>query len=393
MLSTQPFFFVGAQFANLDMLVAACISITILLGANAVFRFEAGERQWSSLAGAYVGLALGVLAKGLIGVVLPGLVLLLWLAARRRWRALRSLVWLPGLVIALVLVIPWFAVMQHRHPDFLHYFFVVQQFQRYAQGGFNNVAPFWFYVPVLLVFGLPWSGWLFLGFRHQQTVAADPVDLRALMWTWLAVVVVFFSLPQSKLIGYVLPALAPLAFLIAHGAAPMIDGSVLARRAWSMSAGLALCRCVGVVIAFSFNHPKSSRELAQALAARYAAGESVVFLDEFPYDFAFYLRDTMVFPVVSDWTPAEVALHDNWRKELADAGSFAPALVPERLWNDAQFKAAVCGPKIVWVVASLDQLARYTFLEHAERVATHSGRAVWRVDSSLADFKGVAGCD
>lgn len=391
-LATQPLFFVGAQFANLDMLVAACISISILLGAHAVFRFEAGEPRWASLAGLYVGVALGVLAKGLIGLVLPALVLFLWLAARRRWRAMGSLLWPPGLVIALALLLPWFAVMQHRHADFLHYFFVVQQFQRYAQGGFNGVAPFWFYGPVLLVFCLPWSGWLSLALARQRAVAADPLGTRALMWTWLVVVVVFFSLPQSKLIGYVLPALVPLAFLIAHCAAPEIGTSVRATRAWWASAGLAVCLCVGVVIGFSLNHPKSSRELAHALAARHATGESIVFLDEYPYDLAFYLQGSTAFPVVSDWASAEIAMDDNWRKELLDAARFAPTLAPDRLWNEAQFKAAVCGPKVVWVVASLDQLQRYPFLAQAERVAMNFGRAVWRLDSSAADLRAAAGC-
>src|SRR6185369_15496972 len=73
-LVTQPLFFIGAQFANLDMLVAGCIVATVLSSAHVVLQAEQGVSSRGALAVAYVFSALGLLAKGLIGAALPGLV-------------------------------------------------------------------------------------------------------------------------------------------------------------------------------------------------------------------------------------------------------------------------------------------------------------------------------
>jgi len=160
-LLTQPLFFSGAQFANLDMLVAGCISATILLAALAADRADRGLPFRRPLALAYLLAAAGVLAKGLIGAVLPGLVIVIWLIVMRRFGALRAMLWWPGFFLFGIVVAPWFIAMQMQFPDFFDYFFVVQHFRRFAQGGFNNVQPFWFYPVLLIVFTLPWFAWLY----------------------------------------------------------------------------------------------------------------------------------------------------------------------------------------------------------------------------------------
>ena len=78
-LATMPFFFGGAQFANLDMLVAAFIALAIVFAAEAALDMRAGRPHRRALVMAWLCAALGVLAKGLIGLVLPGLVIVVWL--------------------------------------------------------------------------------------------------------------------------------------------------------------------------------------------------------------------------------------------------------------------------------------------------------------------------
>ncbi|MCR2157795.1 hypothetical protein NSX53_23670, partial [Salmonella enterica] len=71
-LATVPFFYGGSQFANLDMLVAGMITLCVLAAADTALRVERGEAyRWMSLAAAALA-GLAVLAKGLIGLVLPG---------------------------------------------------------------------------------------------------------------------------------------------------------------------------------------------------------------------------------------------------------------------------------------------------------------------------------
>ena len=101
-LLVLPMFFAAAQFANLDMLVAGCITATILALAHAALCFEQGLAYRRVLWLAYVLAGLGVLAKGLIGFVLPAMVIGLWLLLRWRWRTLWALLSVPGVVLMLV---------------------------------------------------------------------------------------------------------------------------------------------------------------------------------------------------------------------------------------------------------------------------------------------------
>lgn len=392
-LATQPLFFGGAQFANLDMLVAACISVAVLLGATAALRLIDAKPYRSALAGAYGAAALGVLAKGLIGLVIPALVLTVWLGLTGHRRTILRLCWFPGIAMFLVMTAPWFVAAQLEHPEFLHYFFVVQQFQRFTGTGFNNVEPFWFYVPVLLILVLPWSIWLLPILLRWRPVSPPRSAALSLMWTWLAVVLVFFSIPQSKLVGYVLPALPPVAVLVAIVASPMLPASQAARRLWWVSVGLAACVCVAGVIGVTLTHPKSSRGLATQLASHRAAHERVAFIDEYAYDLPFYLRDNAPVVIVSNWDPAEIQHHDNWRKELADAGSFAPASAADRLIDDARFRSALCAGHITWVVANVEQVRQYPYLAAARLVATDESQALWHAEVSDARFKAALQCD
>ena len=372
-LLVQPLFFLGGQFANLDMLVAGCITATVLCGAHAALNIEQGLPYRHALALGYVGAALGVLAKGLIGVVLPAAVLLVWLVLLRRWRVLARLLWWPGLGLFALLASPWFVAMQMRYPGFLDYFFVVQHFKRFAAGGFNNAEPFWFYPAALALLSLPWLPWLVRVVRHGDS----PSPLRWLMGVWAVVVVAFFSLPASKLIGYVLPAVPPLAFLMTDGLATAWATSSRVRNwAWAGAAVSALTGWVAVGV-LAVHTPHSSRELAAALAARLGPGprEPVFALDHYPFDLRFYARLQSPVVVVADWAADKVAQRDDWRKELGDAGRFAPrdaasVLVPPTAWP-----ARLCLSPVNWVVAAPSAQAEYAFLAQGEAVV--KGREAW----------------
>ncbi|MEY4752888.1 MAG: hypothetical protein RJA44_563, partial [Pseudomonadota bacterium] len=188
-LVLQPLWFLGAQYANLDMLVAGLITAAICaLGRWALLPQERAPR-WLAL----LAISLGVLAKGLIGVVLPVAVLVLWLLWERRWRLLLRIAFWPGWLLLPLLILPWFLLVEQRHAGFLHYFFIVQHFQRYVGKTFNNVMPFWFYPAVLLLLMLPWSPLLALRARRRAEAApaaAEPAspDPERLAWVWLGLI-------------------------------------------------------------------------------------------------------------------------------------------------------------------------------------------------------------
>jgi 4-amino-4-deoxy-L-arabinose transferase-like glycosyltransferase len=378
-LVTQPFFFGGAQFANLDMLVAGFIGATVLLAAEAARKAERNEPYRGLLAGAYIAAAFGVLAKGLIGMVLPGMILLIWLGWNRRLALLRQLVWLPGLALFALIAVPWFVAMQARFPDFLNYFFVYNHFRRFTESGFNNPMPFWFYVPVILILTLPWSAWLLAAWKRGPADNAAQPTLRSLMWVWIAVIVGFFSIPTSKLAGYVLPALPPLAFLIAEGL----------HRRWGEAKGLprpmkwtalgAVLVCISLIVANNVFNKKTNKMLAIQIAAQRHPGEPVVFLDNQFFDVPFYLGLTEPVRVFHDWRPATVLQQDDWARALFEAGRFDPVRARALLLDRSQLVQTLCAQPVTWVVAQKAAFKDYPVLPQRAELTLIDNAVAWKV--------------
>lgn len=396
-LLVQPLYFVAAQFANLDMLAAGCITATIVLLADAAMCIEWRLPHRRALAAAYAMAAIGVLAKGLIGLLIPVLVVGAWVLLLRRWRVLAGLPWWPGVALFLLLAAPWFVAMQWRHPAFLNYFFGVQHFQRFAGGGFNNVQPFWFLPAVLLLLSLPLLPWLTRPFRHgflsdaEREPERSPV--RLLLVVWVGVVLLFFSLPQSKLVGYVLPAVPPLAMLAADGY--LMARSMPAQRAlWLWRAGISLAALVsvGVVVAVAVYPQPSSRSIALALKAQHRAPEPVVMLGSYPFDLPFYARLTTPVVVVDDWPGALASSRDNWRKELADAGRFAPLQATATLIGADDLTPRLCAAPVSWLVGDSKQAEVHRYLALAHVVQRSGSTTLWRLDRSLPAVSAALGC-
>lgn len=392
LLLAQPLFFVGGQYANLDMLVAGCITATVLALAHAALCHEHGLAYRRMLWLAYGLAALGVLAKGLIGFVIPAMVVGLWLLLRRRWRTLLALLSLPGLMLFLALAAPWFWAMQQRFDGFLHYFFVVQHFQRFSAGGFNNAQPFWFYPVVLALCSLPAILWARGVFARGYFGAAGPHGaVRLLMVLAVGCVLLFFSLPQSKLLGYILPAVPPLAWLIADASARAGEPMGRRRLWW---ATLACGALVGqaLVVGLTLDQRHSTRGLGLALGARHQPGEPVYMLKGYRYDVPFYARLSQPVFVVDDWSDPEVAQRDNWRKEIADAAAFDPSLAQRLLLTPEALPAALCRGGVAWMVGGDYLRESYPFLEQAQAVHTANGQTLWRVDPRQAAQAAVLGC-
>lgn len=380
-LLVQPLFYLGGQFANLDMLVAGCITATIVLLAHAVLSIEQQLPYRRTLMAAYAMAALGVLSKGLIGAVLPALVILAWLAMLRRWRVIFLLLSFSGIAVFFLIAAPWFIAMQWRFDNFLDYFFVVQQFNRFAVGGFNNVQPLWFYPAVLILFSLPWLPWLYRPLTRDYLADAQRSPIRLLMWLWVLVLVLFFSIPGSKLLGYILPAVPPLACLMADGMLSLGAASIRLKRLWWLSAALSTALCIGAVLWYSVYPPGSLRNLATLLATQRQPNEPVFMLHRYYYDIPLYAKLTQPVGVVDDWTSPDIFRVDNGRKELADTGLFASDRSTLTLLVPTAFTTAVCGSPVSWVIGSKAMRNRYPFLQKARVVLTQNDDTVlWRVD-------------
>lgn len=389
-LLAMPLHFVGSQFANLDMLVAGLITATVAAGADAVLRLNAGLPHRRVLAVAYAMAGLGILAKGLIGIVLPGAVLLAWLVLGGQWRAIRALLWWPGMLLMLVVCVPWFAAMQWRFPGFLHYFFVVQHLQRFAGGGFNNVQPPWFFPTVLLVASLPALPWLLKGWVREPWRPAAGAQgwrgLQGLLLVWLVVILVFFSIPQSKLVGYILPTLPPLAGLVALAWDRVVRSSPRWRRWTAPSLGVSAAIGLAAVVAYGMGVDRSNRALALELAALRQAQDGVVMLERYEYDVPFYARLKAPMWVVESWSDADLMARDSWRKELWDTRGFADRgrdLSAFQSW--ASLRSAVCAGRMMWAIGDVGLVRTHPWIARAELIATDRHVALWRLRAAAMD--------
>ena len=344
-LLTSPLFFATAQFASLDMLVSGCITCAILFAVDATEAAETSEPRATGLwLGAYAAAALGVLAKGLIGAAIPGLVFVVWAIATRRPRRILAAVHLPGLALFFLLTVPWFVLVERRLPGFLHYFFIHNHVERYAAGGFNNERGAWFY-PALIVAGmLPWVLLVIPAVRSalgRQERARHAVMLGL---TWSIAVVVFFSFPRSKLAGYVLPAVPALALVL---------GPWWAEWKYRRPAGLlAMVLCVVLIPAALRANGLDPGRLASDLRAQIADADRVVFWTRYFFSVPVILYRSRAVEVVDDWSRPSAQIPDSWRRELAAGREFEPARAVGVLITPREFRASLGNNSArVWVWA------------------------------------------
>lgn len=204
---------VNSHFLTLD----AGLTLFLTLALCAVLLANNGQpdarqrRRWIWLAWAAMGAA--VLSKGLVGIVIPGAVLVLVSLWRRDMSLWRGLHWASGLLIFLAITAPWFVLVSLRNPGFASFFFLHEHFARYLTEVHQREGAWWYYLPFVLVGMLPWTGalpWLLRKDRAEAGIAP-----RHLLAAWCVFVLLFFSASGSKLPSYILPMFPALALLVA----------------------------------------------------------------------------------------------------------------------------------------------------------------------------------
>ena len=344
MLGTSLAFLIGGQYINHDMLVAAWIGVAIWCFALA---FLHGDRPCPTLARwGFVACALGVLAKGLIGLVLPGLVLFIWLTLTRQWRKALRLPWFSGLALLAGIALPWFIWVEQVHPGVFDYLIIGQHFGRYTGTTFNNPWPWWFYWVILGGLLFPWTfmayGVGLVRLFRQPWASLKPVSPeRALLWVWLIAIAVFFSMPRSKLVGYILPVLPPLAVLAAE-----VWQRRVAPRPWAPWVFGAVC-LLNLALAVGANQAathytlkaKSSADVAARLACEIQHGDQVWVAGAYPYDLPYLANLQQPVFVISDWEQARRSAGDNWQRELFEGEPFDAAAAQRILQPMSQLQA------------------------------------------------------
>ena len=218
--------FAFARGASTDMQLAAPFCMG-MLGWYAWY--ETGKKYW--LFDLYFFNAAATLAKGPIAPFLALAILCLFLGLRREWQALRRTIWIPGVLLYLVMVLPWYIAVARRNPTFVRQFFFEHNLERFATNRYQHHQPWWFYIAVLVLGMMPWSVLTFPAVRSavSNSIAewkARRAPLHYLghgragdafpefLVLWAAVPILFFSFSGSKLPGYILPSIPPLCVLV-----------------------------------------------------------------------------------------------------------------------------------------------------------------------------------
>lgn len=220
--ASSGLFFVALGFVQTDM--ALTLGVTACMAG--FYGGLQGDRRWGWLF--FLGLAIGLLAKGPVATVLSMMPITAFMLWRGNWKDLLRLPLLGGTVLVAVLVIPWYLAAEIATPGYLNYFIVGEHIQRFLQPGWSGdlygsgrahpkgmIWLFW------ILATLPWSPLLPLllwrlrnGLPKTETVdmTADRHAYIYLLMFALAPLVLFTP-AANILVTYVLPGVPAAALL------------------------------------------------------------------------------------------------------------------------------------------------------------------------------------
>lgn len=202
-------------YANLDPQFTFWVNLT---GVALWFCFDSRTRNGRLGAWALLGFAcgMGFMTKGFLAWLLPVLIALPYALWQKRLRELLGY-GLVAVLVAVAVSLPWALAVHLQEPDFWHFFFWHEHIQRFAGEDAQHAEPFWYYLPLLVGFSLPWVALL------PATVKQAWLEKRTasigFLLLWLLMPLAFFSLAKGKLPSYIMPCLLPLALLMGHALA------------------------------------------------------------------------------------------------------------------------------------------------------------------------------
>lgn len=255
---------------DMDLSVMMTIALSALLLAQRGDISYREQRNWMLLC--WAGMALSVLSKGLIGLLIPGAVLVLYTLFSRDWSIWKRLHLLLGLTLFFLITTPWFVLISLKNPEFPQFFFIHEQFQRFTSKIHNRDGPPYYFVPILILGIVPWLGVLFQslwnGARERST--ASGFQPKKMLLIWSIFIFVFFSISDSKLPSYILPIFPALALLIACQLDNASNKSVQAS-AWLLLLaaviGLALASKIPTLAKDAFSLPLMQAHVPWVLGA------------------------------------------------------------------------------------------------------------------------------
>ncbi|ELS03423.1 PMT family glycosyltransferase, 4-amino-4-deoxy-L-arabinose transferase [Xenococcus sp. PCC 7305] len=215
-----------------DMLLSGCMGNALFcffIGYSNLGNGETRDRKKFGLPslwylGFYILIALAVLAKGPVGIVLPGLIIFCFLLYVGQFKAVaREMNLILGAIIFLVISVPWYIlVFLENGQVYLDAFFGKHNFRRFTDVVNGHDAPWYFYIFIVLGLFAPWSVYLPLAIHRlawwrrswwQRQPRHNHLGIFAFFW--FVCIFLFFSISVTKLPSYVLPLIPAGSILVA----------------------------------------------------------------------------------------------------------------------------------------------------------------------------------
>jgi 4-amino-4-deoxy-L-arabinose transferase-like glycosyltransferase len=208
-----------ARAASMDMSLASAFSMGML--AWWAWR-ESQKRVY--LLGFYLCMALGTLAKGPVAPFLAAIIVGIFSLLAWEPRLILKTLWLPGILLFIVIALPWYVAVQLANPQFFREFILEHNLARFSSNLYHHPEPFWYYIPVSALALVPWIVFVVgalvesarVWWSERKSLAGDcETQFRVFALCWLVIPIIFFSISQSKLPGYILPCIPAGTILLA----------------------------------------------------------------------------------------------------------------------------------------------------------------------------------
>jgi len=280
-LGTCVLWFIVGHIPLLDTAMSVWMSGTLFCFILGVQAPPGPKRRWLLL-GMYVCAALATLTKGMIGFLVTGAVMFLWVLLFNRWKRLLPLYLPSGIAVFLAVALPWHVLAALHNATWVHRYLVFEHFLRFLTPAASRHGP-WHYFLWVVVGGLmPWTGFMWPQLRQVFAAGWKRREAHAVAWfliIWVGFIVLFFSTSKSKLVPYVLPVFPALAVL----AGVEIARSLRANAAGTARVGFRVfaffAGALGLALAVFAARPALFRvDPAQAAALRVPAGALAVLL-------------------------------------------------------------------------------------------------------------------
>ncbi len=215
-LATSMLYFILAHMYTMDLSISVLIAFTLfsfILGATDT------HTRFFYFTMASIAMGFAILMKGLMGIVLPLMIIGVWITLFQEWRLIRFKEIGVYFAIVMLIAVPWHWIVTLQNPEFLHFYFVEHHLSRFSSGDIGHLQPFWYYIPIIIMGLFPWIIFLPKALLHSFPRSFHHLKakkIKIFFSLYAILIFLFFSISKAKLIPYVLPIFPPLAILIGN---------------------------------------------------------------------------------------------------------------------------------------------------------------------------------